>query len=145
MTYFHWDEVHRGTHLDHLRAVGAHQHSLRYFAANALPVLCMALSSSSTKWVFQCLCCNLQISEINFNGEVVDFNPILIIERAQPFWITKVKTIYPFFVATNALTGRILYSGALKTDLPENYDYGREVEVVETEFIKNIYIGGKNE
>lgn len=81
------------------------------------------------------------IAEIRFKAEPVEFNPILMIERGKLVWITKVKSLYPHFVAIDASNGDVLYSGSLRGELPENYDYGREVEVVETEFIKGIYGG----
>ncbi len=80
-----------------------------------------------------------QIAELRFNADPVDFNPILIIEKNKLVWVTKVKSLYPHFVAIDASDGEVLYSGSLRGDLPENYDYGREVEVIETEFINKIY------
>lgn len=80
-----------------------------------------------------------KIAEIRFKATPLDYKPILILERGKPVWITKVKSLFPFFVGVDALDGNVLYSGSLRTELPENYDYGREVEVIETDFIKNIY------
>ncbi len=84
-----------------------------------------------------------KISEIRFNGEPLEFKPILIIENDKLVWISKVKSLYPIFVGVDALTGDVLSSGRIRGEVPEDYDYGREVEVVETNFIKNIYEGEK--
>lgn len=80
-----------------------------------------------------------QIAELRFNADPVDFSPILIIEKNKLIWIAKVKSLYPHFVAIDSLDGNVVYSGSIRGDLPENYDYGREVEVVETDFINDIY------
>ena len=53
--------------------------------------------------------------------------------------ILKVKSLYPIYVGVDALTGNVLHSGSLRAELPENYGYGREVQVVESNFIKTIY------
>jgi len=82
-----------------------------------------------------------KIAELKFNAQALDFNLILIVNKNKPVWVTKVKSLYPVFVGVDALTGNVLYSGSLRAELPENYDYGREVKVVESDFIKEIYGG----
>ncbi len=82
-----------------------------------------------------------KISEIRLNAEPVDFDPILMIEKDKLVWITKVKSLYPIFVEMDAMDGRVIISGSLRTVLPSNYDYGREVEVKETDLIKKIFEG----
>ena len=82
-----------------------------------------------------------KISEIRFDAEPVGFNPILIIDRDKPIWVAKVKSLFPFFVAVNALDGNVMYSGSLRDELPDNYDYGREVEIIETDSLRGIYNG----
>ncbi len=80
-----------------------------------------------------------KIAELKFNAEPLDFNTILIINKNKPVWVVKVKSIYPIYVGIDALNGNVLYSGSLRAELPEDYDYGREVEVVESDFIKEVY------
>lgn len=80
-----------------------------------------------------------KIAELRFKAEPVDFSPVLIIDKNKPVWITKVKSLYPHFVAVDATDGRVLYSGSVRGDLPKDYDYGREVTVVETNLINQIY------
>ncbi len=80
-----------------------------------------------------------KVALIRFDAEPLDFNPILIIDKNKPIWITKVKSLYPHFVAVDALDGNVLYSGSLRADLPNDYDYGREIGVTETDFISGIY------
>jgi len=80
-----------------------------------------------------------KIAELRFKAEPVDFNPVLIIDKNKPVWITKVKSLYPHFVAIDATNGNVLYSGSVKGELPENYDYGREIKVIETNLINQIY------
>lgn len=80
-----------------------------------------------------------KISEIRFKANPVDFKPILVFEKGNLVWFTKVKSLYPFFVGVNALDGDVITSGSLRFELPEDYDYGREIEVKESKFISNIY------
>lgn len=82
-----------------------------------------------------------QISLIRFSAEPTDFDPVLIIDRGKPVWITKVKSIYPHFVGVDALDGEVLYSGSLRGEMPQDYDYGRELDVVASSFINDIYQG----
>jgi len=80
-----------------------------------------------------------KIAEFKFKAEPVEFSPVLVIEGNKLVWITKVKSLYPHFVAIDALDGNVLYSGSFKGEFPDNYDYGREVEVIETDLINQIY------
>lgn len=80
-----------------------------------------------------------QIALLHFDAEEIGFQPFLVVEQTGPVWITKVKGIYPFFVAVDALTGRIKYSGGTKAEFPPNYDYGREMEVRQIGLINSIY------
>lgn len=80
-----------------------------------------------------------KIAEIRFKGDPIDFNPVLVINKDKLAWIVRVKSLYPIYVGVDASNGKVLYSGSLRDDLPEDYDYGGDVEVVETDFIKEIY------
>jgi len=80
-----------------------------------------------------------KISEIRFKAKPVDFKPILVYERRNLMWFTKVKSLYPFFVGVNALDGDVITSGSLRFELPGDYDYGREFEARESKFVSNIY------
>lgn len=82
-----------------------------------------------------------QIAIQNFDAEDIGFQPFLVVEETNPVWITKVKGIYPFFVGIDAMTGRIKYSGGTKAEFPPSYDYGRNMEVKQTELITSIYEG----
>ena len=80
-----------------------------------------------------------KISEIRFNAEPTEVKPILLYERNQLIWRTQIKSLYPFFGGINALTGNVLYGGAGKSDMPIDYDFGRNVEVKESSTIKKVY------
>jgi len=82
-----------------------------------------------------------QIAQIKFGAKPTEFEPILVIEKNKPVWITKVKSLYPFYVGIDALTGEVLYSGGIKTELPKNYDTGREIKITENDLIKSIIEG----
>ena len=78
------------------------------------------------------------IAELKFDGEPVDFDPVLVIYRRNPLWLTKIKLLYPIYVAIDALDGKVVFTGGLRFTIPEEYDYGRDSTVVPNEFINTI-------
>ncbi len=62
-----------------------------------------------------------KIAELTLHAQPLDIAPVLIIENTVLVWIVKVKGLYPIYAAINALDGKVLYSGGLKTELPETY------------------------
>lgn len=78
------------------------------------------------------------IALLKMDAEKLDFDPLLVIYKTKPMWITKVRSLYPIFVGIDALDGNLLFSGTLRDELPPDYDYGRNLEIVETEFIADI-------
>ncbi|PIO00635.1 hypothetical protein COT72_00170 [archaeon CG10_big_fil_rev_8_21_14_0_10_43_11] len=81
------------------------------------------------------------IAEIRFNAKPTDTLPVLVIEKTRPLWLVKVKALYPIYVAVDALTGRVVYSGNPRSPLPVDYDAGRDVAVIKTDYIKQVYSG----
>lgn len=79
-----------------------------------------------------------KIAQLKMKAEPLDYDPVLIIYQAKPIWITKVKSLYPIFVAIDAIDGQLVYTGSIRDEMPKDYDYGREVEIIETNFIKDI-------
>lgn len=79
------------------------------------------------------------IALLELDAESLEFDPVLVIHKDGPVWITKVKQLYPIFAAIDALNGKLLYIGAPRGEIPEGYDYGREVEVVESDIVMQIY------
>ena len=82
-----------------------------------------------------------KIAEINSNAKPAGFTPVFVIEGNRPVWITKVKSLYSFFVEVDALDGSIIREGTLTAELPEGYSYGNNLETVDNELIKSIYGG----
>jgi hypothetical protein len=80
-----------------------------------------------------------KIAELRFKGQSLDTKPVLIFVRNELLWLTKIKGLYPFFVGVNAHTGEVEFSGNPRGELPNDYDYGRDVEVVPSKLIKEIY------
>jgi hypothetical protein len=82
-----------------------------------------------------------RIAELSFNGPTVEnFEPYLVVYFDELLWITKIQgQFYPFFVAVNAKDGSISFTGQLRGDVPKKYNVGRNVKVIETDFIKSIY------
>jgi hypothetical protein len=79
------------------------------------------------------------IAELKFNAEPIkDFEPILAYDKERLIWIVKVKSLYPIFVAIDSSNGEIIYSGAIRGELPNSYSYGKEVEVIPNAFIKGV-------
>tara|TARA_Y100000310_G_scaffold345545_1_gene466323 strand:- start:7943 stop:8785 length:843 start_codon:yes stop_codon:yes gene_type:complete len=81
-----------------------------------------------------------KIAEITFNAEPTDQKPFFMIELDKPVWTTKVKNIYPFFVQVDARDGSIHASGAVRSELPQDYSFS-DVPIVESGLIKSIYAG----
>ncbi len=79
------------------------------------------------------------IAEIKFSAQRLDFNPILVVFKNEPVWIARVKSLYPIYIGIDALTGKVLFSGTPRAEIPQGYDYGREIPVIESDFIKKIY------
>lgn len=80
-----------------------------------------------------------KIAEIEMDATPLDYGPILVIQKDKPIWLTKVKNLYPIFVAVDALNGKLVYVGSPRGEIPVDYDYGREVEVVEADWITELY------
>lgn len=82
-----------------------------------------------------------QIAIQRFDAEPADFKPVLVIDKDQLVWITKVKVLYDIYVVVDANTGRVVSSGNLDGNLPESYDYGRDIKVQRNELINHILEG----
>ncbi|MBI2139946.1 hypothetical protein HYU14_03410 [Candidatus Woesearchaeota archaeon] len=80
-----------------------------------------------------------KIAELGVGGKGIGILPVLVINKDRPLWLAKIKNLYPIFAAVDAADGHIVFSGNARTELPEGYDFGREVPVKETAFIKEIY------
>ena len=80
-----------------------------------------------------------EIGRLKFNGVIVDeFEPVLVVENKVPVWVFKIKLLYPIYVGVDGLTGEVLWSGNLRTILPQDYSVGKEVRVIENDFIKKL-------
>ncbi len=81
-----------------------------------------------------------KVAELTYNAPMVDgFNPYIIIFGNKPVWVTKIHgQFYPYFVGIDAKDGSISFTGVLPGEIPKNYAKN-DVQVIETEFIKNIY------
>src|SRR3989344_7150485 len=82
-----------------------------------------------------------RVAEISFNApSVKDFEPYLIIVVNEPVWVNKLQgQFYPFFVGVNAKEGSISFTGTLPGEVPKGYNAGDEIQVIETDFIRQIY------
>src|SRR3989338_7554572 len=84
---------------------------------------------------------NKKVAELAYNLQSVkDFEPYLIIDGDEPVWVTRLQgQFYPFYIGISAKDGSIAFSGSLPGDIPKNYHAGKEIKIVESDFIKNIY------
>lgn len=82
-----------------------------------------------------------KIAELRFEATPIDFDPVLVLIKGEPAWIVKVKKLYPLYIAVNALDGAIIFSGALREELPEGYAIGPDIPVIKTELIKSLEDG----
>jgi hypothetical protein len=80
-----------------------------------------------------------QIALIYLKAKSLDKDPFLIYEKDRLVWVINVQSLYPIFVGVNAITGELVFSGAIRGDMPPNYDYGKDVEVVQSTLISRIY------
>ncbi|HLC62200.1 MAG TPA: hypothetical protein VJI52_04245 [Candidatus Nanoarchaeia archaeon] len=82
-----------------------------------------------------------KVAELAYNLQSVkDFEPYLIIDGDEPVWVTRLQgQFYPFYIGISAKDGSIAFSGSLPGDIPKNYHAGKEIKIVESDFIKNIY------
>jgi len=82
-----------------------------------------------------------KIAELSFNVQSANgFEQYLVVIRNEPVWVSKLQgQFYPFFAGVNAKDGSIAFIGTLPGEVPEGYSVGNKMEVIETEFIKNIY------
>jgi len=81
------------------------------------------------------------VAQLRMSAEKMDFKPVLLIYNDRLVWLTKVKALYPIFAAIDAADGSLVFAGSPRGEIPLDYDYGREVKVIENEFIKNVYGG----
>jgi len=81
-----------------------------------------------------------EAANMYMNAESTDEEPMLTIIKNYPVWLVKIKKLYPLFVGLDATDGRIIFTGGLKGELPEDYSYN-SAEVVETSLIQDIYGG----
>lgn len=82
-----------------------------------------------------------KVAELTFNlPSVPDFAPYLIVNRNELVWVNRLQgQFYPFYVGVNAKDGIISFEGALPGDVPKSYNAGDEIQVAESDLIKNIY------
>lgn len=82
-----------------------------------------------------------RVAELSFNSpSVKDFEPYLIVNQGEPVWVNKLQgQFYPFFVGISAKDGSVLFNGLLPGEVPSNYKAGDNIQVVETNLIKQIY------
>jgi hypothetical protein len=80
-----------------------------------------------------------KIVELRYDTTDIGFTPILIIHDGKPVWVVKKKVLYPIYVGVSALDGGLLFNGAMRGTLPDNYSVGKEILIVETLLIKEIY------
>jgi len=79
-----------------------------------------------------------KIAELTFAATPLDFEPVLVLIKEKPAWIVKVKKLYPIYIAVNALDGKVIFTGALREKLPETYNIGKDVPIVETKLINEL-------
>lgn len=82
-----------------------------------------------------------RVAELSFNApSVKDFEPYLIVNQDEPVWVNKLQgQFYPFFVGISAKDGSVLFNGLLPGEVPSDYKAGDNIQVVETNLIKQIY------
>ncbi|MBS3104999.1 hypothetical protein J4234_01970 [Candidatus Woesearchaeota archaeon] len=82
-----------------------------------------------------------KVAELSFNAPLVDsFVPYLIINIKEPVWVIKLQgEFYPYFVGVSTKDGGISFTGTLPGEVPKGYNVGNEIQIVETELIKQIY------
>ena len=82
-----------------------------------------------------------RVAELSFGApSAQDFEPYLIININEPVWVIKIQgQFYPFFVGVSAKDGSTSFSGTLPGEIPKGYKAGNEIQVVETELVKQIY------
>ena len=82
-----------------------------------------------------------KVAELSFNApSVKDFKPYLIIYINEPVWVDKLQgQFYPFFVGVNVKDGSISFTGTVPGEVPKDYEVRNEIQVVETDLIKQIY------
>ncbi|MBI2558543.1 hypothetical protein HYW20_04425 [Candidatus Woesearchaeota archaeon] len=81
------------------------------------------------------------VAELSFNAPSVNgFEPYLVVNVNEPVWVNKLQgQFYPFFAGVSAKDGSISFTGTLPGDVPKNYHIGQDIDVIETELIKEIY------
>lgn len=80
-----------------------------------------------------------EIIELSFSASSLNFTPVLIIHESSPVWVTKMKLFYPIYLGVSAVDGEILFTGSMKGVLPNKYFGGKDVFVVESTLVKQIY------
>jgi len=82
-----------------------------------------------------------RVAEIMMNAPgVKDFKPYIVSYNGYLVWVNKLQgQLYPFYIGINAMDGSISFSGIIPGEVPKNYEKGTDVEVIETNIIKQIY------
>ena len=82
-----------------------------------------------------------RVGEISLNSPAANnFEPYLISYNGKLIWTFKLQgQFYPFYAGVDASDGSIDFSGLLPGEIPLGYNKGKDVQVIETEIIKNIY------
>lgn len=82
-----------------------------------------------------------RVAELSFNApSVADFKPYLIININEPVWVIKLQgQFYPYFVGISAKDGSMSFSGTLPGEVPKEYGVGDNIQVIESDLIRQIY------
>ena len=82
-----------------------------------------------------------KVAEIYANDLPLEtFQPYIVSYNGKLVWVNKLEgQFYPYYYGIDASDGSMSFVGILPGEVPESYSKGKDVPVVETDFIKNIY------
>ncbi len=82
-----------------------------------------------------------RVAEIDANApSVANFQPYLVIYGKKLVWVNKIQgSLYPYYSGVDASDGSFAFMGLVPGEIPQGYNKGKDVPVIETELIKQIY------